>query len=282
MRKDVLNHLKTIKDDLELLNRTELARRLNCDPRTIDRYISENLSSKRKSRVIKSKIDDFKDIIIEKVDNYGSSSMAIFKFIKKNGYDGGYHTVNNFINDYKNDEIEKITEKFSRSSSNMAYVQWKEKIVLKNKNNKEFNFNMFFIILGYSRMKYVILTSNKRQSTMFSCLSESFEYFKTVPKEIIFDKTPSIIDRNMSTLNNIVINKNLKKFSEKNGFEVAASLTYKPVIKEKEETLNKLKKYLSDYVFEDMDRLNEFMRIFNNKNNKEIEKIKNKFKNKKF
>ena len=97
MRKDVLNQLKLIREEIELLNKSELARRFNCDPRTVERYINGTSTESRKPREIKSKIDDFQEIIIDKVDNWGSSSMAVFKFIQKKGYEGGYHTVNNFV-----------------------------------------------------------------------------------------------------------------------------------------------------------------------------------------
>jgi len=65
MRKDVLNQIKLIKEDVKLLNKSELARRFNCDPRTVERYINSAGSDVRKPREIKSKIDDFEEIIID-------------------------------------------------------------------------------------------------------------------------------------------------------------------------------------------------------------------------
>ncbi|SDY60273.1 hypothetical protein SAMN05660462_00418, partial [Proteiniborus ethanoligenes] len=83
MRKDVFNQLKLIKEDISVLNKSELARRFNCDRRTVDKYLNGTNAESRKPRDIKSKIDDFKEIIIDKVDNWGSNSMAVFKFIQK-------------------------------------------------------------------------------------------------------------------------------------------------------------------------------------------------------
>ncbi|MBV4441697.1 hypothetical protein KM788_15520, partial [Clostridium tyrobutyricum] len=73
------------------MNKSELARRFNCDSRTIDRYLkisSGELEPKKSSRIYRSLIDDYKSIIIEKVDNYGATAMAIYKFIEKKGYKG--------------------------------------------------------------------------------------------------------------------------------------------------------------------------------------------------
>jgi DNA invertase Pin-like site-specific DNA recombinase len=96
-------------EDVDVLNKSELARRFNCDKRTVDRYIKNPNVKSRKKREIKSKIEDFKEVIIDKVDNYGCTSMTVFKFIQKKGYEGGYHTVNNFVNKHKKNEIKKAT-----------------------------------------------------------------------------------------------------------------------------------------------------------------------------
>ena len=48
-------------------------------------------------RVYESVLDDYKSIIIDKVDTYGATAMAIFKFIEKKGYKGKYSTVAVFI-----------------------------------------------------------------------------------------------------------------------------------------------------------------------------------------
>ena len=58
-----------MKEDIDVLNKSELARRFNCDPRTIDRYINGKNNDVRKSREVKSKIDDFKEIMYESLEN---------------------------------------------------------------------------------------------------------------------------------------------------------------------------------------------------------------------
>ena len=84
MRKDVVNQVKMLKV-MELLNKSELARRFGCNQRTVDRYLDDN-QSERKKREYVSVLNDYKSIICEKVDTYGASAMAVFKFIQKKGY----------------------------------------------------------------------------------------------------------------------------------------------------------------------------------------------------
>ena len=88
------------KEEVCLLNKAELARRFNCDPRTVDRYIkiaNGELKPKERTHTYKSKLDDYKETIINKVDNYGFTAMSVYKFIQKKGYTGKYSIVADFV-----------------------------------------------------------------------------------------------------------------------------------------------------------------------------------------
>ena len=57
------------EEDITLFNKAELSRRYNCDPRTIDRYIKMakgEIEAGTQKREYKSKLDEFKPIIINK------------------------------------------------------------------------------------------------------------------------------------------------------------------------------------------------------------------------
>lgn len=277
MRKDVLNQVKLIKEDIEILNKSELARRFNCDPRTIDRYINGKNNDVRKPREVKSKINDFKEIITDKVDNWGSNSMAVFKFIQKKGYEGGYHTVNNFIKDHKKTEINKATIRFDTSPGLQAQVDWKESITMVSRQGEIFEINIFLIVLGYSRLKFVMLTTDRVQKTLFECITEAFKYFNGVPKELLFDNMSTVVDRNGTTFKNVAINKEFKPFSIDAGFEVITCRPYRPKTKGKVETLAKLVDRLTPYngEFDTFEDLNEIVEEFNYDINNEVSQATN-------
>lgn len=185
MRKDVSNQVKKLKG-MGLLNKSELARRFGCNRRTVDHYLNDAVAGPKKREYI-SILDDYKPTIIEKVDTYGASAMAVFKFIQKRGYTGGYLTFNNFVRKYKKDETQKATIRFETSPGLQAQVDWKEKVTMVNRQGKTFTINIFLIVLGYSRLKFIKLTSDKRQNTLFECMFEAFRYFQGIPHEILFD-----------------------------------------------------------------------------------------------
>ena len=62
MRKDVENELLKYRWEVNLLNKSELARRMNCSRQTINAKLNKqkNVNTKEK-RVYYSKLDEFKD-----------------------------------------------------------------------------------------------------------------------------------------------------------------------------------------------------------------------------
>ena len=271
MRKDILNQIRLIREGADLLNKSELARRFNCDRRTVDKYLNDTDSELRKPREIKTKVDDFKEVIIDKVDNWGSNSMAVFKFIEKKGYDGGYHTVNNFIKTHRKTEINKATIRFDTSPGLQAQVDWKESIRMLSRQGEIFDINIFLIVLGYSRLKFIKLTTDRVQKTLFECITESFKYFNGVPKELLFDNMSTVVDRNKTTFKNININQDFKHFAMDAGFEIITCRPYRPKTKGKVETLAKLMDRLTPFneEFDTFEELNKIVEDFNYEINNE-------------
>ena len=103
MRKDILNAINEIKEVKYLVNKSEIARRFGCSYNTVQKYI-DNIPKESIKRAYTSKLDSFKGVIIDKVDNYGANGRGIYNFIKEKGYTGSYGTVSKFIKEYKNND----------------------------------------------------------------------------------------------------------------------------------------------------------------------------------
>ena len=177
MRKDILNSIIQFKEVKDLINKSEIARRFNCSINTVNKYldIQENNNITRKYT---SKLDDFKGIIIEKTDDFSANGRAIFNFIKDKGFTGSYGTVSKFIREHKQEEQNKATMRFETTPGFQAQVDWKENFKLINKDGKQFEINIFLMILGYSRYKYIELTLDKTQDTLFECIIHACKSFR--------------------------------------------------------------------------------------------------------
>lgn len=177
MRKDILNSIIQMKEVKDLINKSEIARRFNCSINTVNKYLNIQESNKS-TRKYSSKLDDFKGIIIEKTDDFSANGRAIFNFIKDKGFTGSYGTVSKFIKEHKQEEQNKATMRFETTPGFQAQVDWKENFKIINKYGKEFEINIFLMILGYSRYKYIELTLDKSQDTLFECIMHACKAFR--------------------------------------------------------------------------------------------------------
>ena len=57
-------------------------------------------------------------------------------------------------------------------------------------------------------MKYLMVTKDRTQTTVFNGLLESFKYFNGVPRQLLFDNMRTIVDRSRLNLINLIIMKN--------------------------------------------------------------------------
>lgn len=267
MRNDISDAISFLsKEDTTMFNKAELARRFNCDPRTIDRYIkiqSGELIPKESSRVYQSKLDDYKGIIIDKVDTYGCTAMAAYKFIVGKGYQGKYSIVADFVKQHKEQEVKKATIRFETNPGLQSQVDWKEDMILVNRNGEVFKINIFLMVLGFSRYKFIMLTSDRSQETLFNCMIKAFEFFGGVPKEILFDNMKTVVDHSKSSFSKTVFNQRFEYFAKDVGFTPIACRPYRPQTKGKVESLAKLMERLKAYN-EEFDTWNDLEIIIRN------------------
>ena len=249
MRKDVENEILKYEREVSLLNKSELARRMNCSRQTIDSKLKKinNKEIKEKRKYI-SKLDEFKDIIETKVDKYACSAKSIYLLLKdRYGYTGGYSSVARYVKKYKNEQKIKVTIRYETTPGYQAQVDWKERLELIDMHNTPYIINIFLMTLGYSRMKFVKLTFDRSQQTLFECMTSAFEFFGGVTDEILFDNMKTVVDHAKSDFSNIVINEKFAQFAKDTGFIVRACKAYRPETKGKVEVLAKIMNRLKAY-----------------------------------
>ncbi len=253
------------KEDISLFNKAELARRYDCDPRTIDRYLkiqSGELIPKQSSRVYYSKLDDYKATIINKVDIYGCTAMAVYKFIRKRGYSGKYSIVADFVKHHKDTETKKATIRFETNPGLQAQVDWKEDMTLVNRIGQAYKVNIFLMVMGFSRKKFIMITSDRSQETLFQCMIEAFKFYGGLPHEILFDNMKTVVNHAKSSFAQTVFNDRFEPFAKDMGFIPVACRPYRPQTKGKAEALAKLMNRLKAYN-EEFDTWDDLIAISN-------------------
>ena len=257
MRKDIIIEKLVIGG--EKMNKSELARQYDCCWRTIDRRLNpEKYKKEKKRRIYTSKLDEFKNIIDEKIESQNIPATGIYFLLKnKYGYTGKYGIVNKYVSSKKENIISNLTIRFETIKGYQSQVDWKEKLKLHDTKGNEYIISIFLIVLGNSRYKYIELTFNQTQPTLFRCLINAFKYFGGTTEEILFDNMKTIVDQVKSNYTEVVINGKAMQFSKDAGFKIVTCRPYRPRTKGKVETLakimNRLKAY--DYEFENIDEL---------------------------
>lgn len=264
MRTDIFEVIFMEKKEKGKINYSKIAKQYECDPRTVKRYFNARdvNPSVRKSRIVKKLTDDFEEIIEDKYLNYNAPAIAIYNLlVEKYNFTGSYATIKSYTHKLKENKINDITIRYETNPGLQCQIDWKESLTLHNKNGDSFTINIFLSILGFSRLKYIELTLDKSQPTLFRCLTNAIKYFKGVPKEFLFDNMKTVVDRSRTQFDKPIYNETFYAFSKDAGFIPKSCMAFRPRTKGKVEVvakiMNRLKAYNNE--FENIHELNEIV-----------------------
>jgi len=265
MRKDIDVSIYKIGGESIKINVSAVARDYNCCWLTADKRIHPEKYPKvpRKERKYHTILEPYKEIIKNKIETRNIPATGIYDLLKsKYDYKGSYSTVKNFVSKHKKEIENNLTIRFNTVKGYQSQVDWKENLKLHNKDGDEYVVNIFLMVLGYSRYKYIELTADKTSDTLFRSLTNAFEYFKGTTETILFDNMKTIVDHTKSSYGNLKLNTSAEIFAKDAGFKIITCKPYTPKTKGKVETLakimNRLKAY--DYEFIDWDELNNIVK----------------------
>ena len=265
MRKDIT--INKLLDGGEKMNKSALARQYGCCWETIDRRLNpEKYKKEKKIRKYMSKLDKYKELIDAKLEENNIPATGIYFLLKtKYDFDGKYGIVRKYVASKKENIINELTIRFETIKGYQSQVDWKEKLKLKDIYGNEYVVSIFLIVLGNSRYKYIELTFDQTQSTLFKCLVNAFKYFGGITEEILFDNMKTIVDRTRSSLNKVIINSKAEQFSKDAGFKIITCRPYRPRTKGKVETLAKIMNRLKAFnnEFKDLKELDDIVKKLN-------------------
>ena len=225
MRKDITVEKLMLGGDK--VNKSALARQYGCCWETIDRKFNpDKYKKEKKIRVYKSILDEYKGIIDEKIESNNIPATGIYFLLKtKYGFTGKYGIVRKYVSAKKRNIISTLTIRFETIKGYQSQVDWKEKLKLHDIHGNKYVVSIFLIVLGNSRYKYIELTFDQTQPTLFKCLINAFSYFGGRTEEILFDNMKTIVDQVKSNFSDVVINSKAMQFSKDAGFKI---VTCKP------------------------------------------------------
>lgn len=275
--KEVIEKMKDLRKELVILrelnikpNYAELARKYNCDYRTVKKY-NEGYEGKSSIRLKKSHLDKYKDEITEKLNLPGSNITATYQYLKVKYSDiGSYSNFGYYIR--KRNLLEKNKKivphpRYETDYGIQLQFDWKESITMSNKHGEVFQFNIFSAILSSSRFHTFVYSKTKTKEDVKRCLVKTFKHIQGIPEEILTD--------NMSTIVNTSTKKFLPDFiafSKDMGVKCKKCKPRKACTKGKVESQNRFMSWLIPYnnEFETEEELIKIIDNIEKKVNQEI------------
>ena len=181
------------------VKKTEIARRLEVDRRTVYNYVNNRVFTPGQIQGRPSgslKLQPFLGVIKDKLDNdLFYSSELMFKQLTAIGYKGKRTILKDYMKQCR-DEIRNVAIlRFETLPGVQAQVDWAY-IGRFWKSSKLIKRYLFLMKLGYSRRCYMEVTDSMEQAVLFACHKRAFAYFGGVSEELLYDnmKTAFLYD----------------------------------------------------------------------------------------
>jgi transposase len=167
-----------------------IAKAVGLDRRTVAKRLKEPSLQGYKKRSYASKLDAFKPYLKERIEAALPERLpatVLYREIAAQGYDGSLRVVQRYLQSLKPSAKEEPVVRFETPPGKQAQADW---TVIRSGKSPIYAFVM---VLGYSRMAYVVFTEDIRQATWQQCHEKAFAYFGGMPETILYDNLKSVV-----------------------------------------------------------------------------------------
>ena len=275
MNKEIKEKIEKLRQELLIMkslkikpNYAELSRLYKFDRRTIEKY-NNGYSRENLKRNKKSKLDEIKGEIKEKLELPGITISGLYQYFKKEKNIGTYSNFYKYIQKHKlkPKNNNKAHLRYETDLGKQLQFDWKEDINMISKNGEKFEFNIFSATLGASRLHVFLYSKFKTRIDVQRCLVETFEYIGGVTSEMLTDNMSSIVNTKTGKFYPEFIS-----FAKDIGVFAKHCKARHPFTKGKDESANRFMSWLIPYnhEFEDEEDLIRIIKEINLEVNKQV------------
>lgn len=215
------------------LSITEIARRTGHSRGTVRKYLLSPVPPSPQKRQKKpSKLDDYKEYIVARLQEYPLSAKRIYREIQERGFTGKYTIVKDFVREVRPRTSVAAVYRYETKPGIQSQVDWADcgRIDIDNQSRKLYCFTM---VLGYSRMRYIEFTLNIDVHTLIQCHLNAFHYFGGYTSEILYDNMKQIVIKRAPVSSDSIWNPDFEDFFKHYGFIPRLCRPYRPQTKGK-------------------------------------------------
>lgn len=213
---------------------SEIARRLGRDRKTVRKWLISDGPPRKIQRRRPSKLDPFKDYILERMQQGVLNASVIFDEIKDQGYAGGTTILRDFMQPYRPVLQGRATIRYETEPGHQAQVDWAHFGRVIDQEGTAKPLYCFVMVLSYSRMLYLEFTTAQDAATLLRCHLNAFDFFGGIPREILYDNAKTIVT-GRDAAGNVVWNERFLDFSVHFGFKPRVCPPYRARTKGKVE-----------------------------------------------
>jgi transposase len=171
---------------------SEIARITGRNRRTVRRLIHQRGPTLRAPRVVTSKLDPFRDYLLQRLLNDKVTNAAVlFDEIRERGYTGGHSILWEFLHPLRELVVDRATVRYETPPGKQAQVDWG---TFRKPGQKRVQ--AFVLTLGWSRASFLDFTETQALPALLRCHEHAFHYLGGIPEEILYDRMKTVWLRN--------------------------------------------------------------------------------------
>lgn len=169
-----------------------IARELHKDRKTIRNALQEKRPPSYAREPLPSVLDAYKPYIQARFAECELSAVRLLDEVRKQGYGGAYTVVKDYVRGLKVEKQTVATVRFETKPGGQGQVDWARfgKVVIDGETRE---LSCFVMVLGYSRMRYVEYTTDRKTPTLIQCHLNAFAYFGGYTREILYDNLHEVV-----------------------------------------------------------------------------------------
>ena len=282
-RLEDLYKLKPLMETTNLkVNKSQIARELGVDRRTVDKYLNGFTKSEHRSssNCITPYMDTIRELLSDESEQLFYYRRVLWQYLCDNhGYTGNYSNFCCYLNkvpefaSYFNKRKPTGPQAFIRfetPAGKQAQLDWKESLKLLTTDLGWIEVNIFVLLLAFSRYRVYRMSMTKTQDVLLFLLDDAFQTFGGVPQEIVTDNMATVMDEPRTKGSPGKVNVRFQQFADDYGFRVQPCVARTPKTKGKVESpmriLDELRAYNGQLTY--MGFVDLLARINNRENSK--------------
>jgi transposase len=211
--------------DQEKLSVAQIAAALQLDERTVGKWLAVKSYQPRTRAKSTSKLDLYKGAIVRLLATHPYTAQQLLQRLRDEGYTGGYSILKDYVRVVRPPRQPAFL-KLHFAPGQGAQVDWGSAGFLTVGSTRR-RLSFFVMVLCYSRRLYVEFTLAQTQEHFLACHQNAFEYFHSVPAEVMVDNCKTAVLSHPVGAP-AVLHPRYLDFARHYGFAVKACGSYKP------------------------------------------------------